>query len=53
MMNGGRQRWSLDNRELVRDPEPTYPPTEYVAKDADSSIRAFRDEVLEHQRAGR
>ncbi len=53
LMNGGRQRWSLDNRELVRDPEPTYPPTEYVAKEADTSIRAFRDEVLKHQKQGR
>src|SRR5688572_4785426 len=23
IMNGGRKRWELDNRELTRDPEPT------------------------------
>jgi thiosulfate/3-mercaptopyruvate sulfurtransferase len=53
VMNGGRKLWEAQGRPLVRDPEPKYPPTAYVAKEPDPSIRAFRDEVLKHQRAGR
>ena len=53
IVNGGRKRWELDGRELSRDPEPKYPRTTYTAKDQDKSIRAFRDEVLKHQRAGK
>ncbi len=53
IMDGGRKRWELDGKPLVRDPEPTYPPTQYHAKDADLSIRAFRDEVLKHARGGK
>ena len=53
IMNGGRKRWELDGRELSREPEPQYPRATYVAKDQDKAIRAFRDEVLKHQRAGK
>jgi thiosulfate/3-mercaptopyruvate sulfurtransferase len=53
IMNGGRKRWELDGRQWSRDPEPSYPKTNYQAKDPDASIRAFRDEVLKHQRAGK
>jgi thiosulfate/3-mercaptopyruvate sulfurtransferase len=53
IMDGGRKRWELDNRELSREPEPQYPRTNYVAQDPDPSIRAFRDEVLKHQKAGK
>jgi thiosulfate/3-mercaptopyruvate sulfurtransferase len=53
IVDGGRKRWELDGKPLVRDPEPTYPPTEYHAKDADLSIRAFRDDVLKHARGGK
>ena len=53
IMNGGRKRWELDGREWSREPEPEYPRGNYVAKDPDLSIRAYRDEVLRHQRAGR
>jgi len=45
IMNGGRAKWELENRELVKD-VPTYPHTEYAAKAPDKTIRAFRDEVL-------
>ena len=51
IMNGGRKRWELDGREYTREPEKQYPRTNYKAKDPDPSIRAFRDEVLAHQRA--
>jgi thiosulfate/3-mercaptopyruvate sulfurtransferase len=53
IMNGGRKRWELDQRPYSRDPEPPYPRTNYVAQDPDRSIRAFRDEVLRHQRNGK
>lgn len=53
IMDGGRKRWELDGRALVREKEPVYPRGSYAAKDADLSIRAFRDEVLMHQAAGR
>jgi thiosulfate/3-mercaptopyruvate sulfurtransferase len=51
IMNGGRKRWELDGRPWVRDPEPQYPATQYKAKNPDLSIRAFRDEVYQHQAA--
>ncbi|AYY14515.1 sulfurtransferase [Actinobacteria bacterium YIM 96077] len=45
LLDGGRKKWELDNRELVDDvPERT--PTQYTAKEPDTSIRAFRDEVV-------
>jgi thiosulfate/3-mercaptopyruvate sulfurtransferase len=53
IVNGGRKRWELDGRELVRDPEPSYPRATYTAKGPDVSIRAFRREVVEHQSAGK
>ncbi|MDA1016717.1 MAG: sulfurtransferase [Planctomycetota bacterium] len=53
IMDGGRRRWELDGREFVREPDPDYPRGTYAAKDPDLSIRAFRDEVLQHQAAGK
>ena len=53
LMNGGRKRWEIDGRAWSRDPEPEYPRAEYTAKDPDLSIRAFRDEVLKHQKSGK
>jgi thiosulfate/3-mercaptopyruvate sulfurtransferase len=45
LLDGGRKKWELDSRELVSDvPERT--PTQYRAKEQDTSIRAFRDDVL-------
>src|SRR5919112_1017950 len=46
LLDGGRKRWELDGRPRVADPVQR-PTTAYVAQDADPSIRAFRDEVLE------
>jgi thiosulfate/3-mercaptopyruvate sulfurtransferase len=47
LMNGGRKKWELEGRELT--PElPQRSATSYTAKDADKSIRAFRDEVLDN-----
>ena len=45
LLDGGRKKWELDSRELVADvPERT--PTTYTAQEQDTSIRAFRDDVL-------
>ena len=45
LMDGGRKKWELDSRELT-DEIPTREKTSYTAKDQDTSIRAFRDEVV-------
>jgi thiosulfate/3-mercaptopyruvate sulfurtransferase len=45
LLDGGRKKWELDSRELV-EAVPARPATSYTAADADSSIRAYRDEVL-------
>ena len=45
LLDGGRKRWELDSRPLVEE-LPQRPATSYTAKDQDTSIRAFRDEVL-------
>jgi thiosulfate/3-mercaptopyruvate sulfurtransferase len=53
IMNGGRKKWELDGRPWVREPEPQYPVTQYIAHDPDPSVRAFRDEVLRHCKAAK
>ncbi|MDQ3503667.1 MAG: sulfurtransferase [Actinomycetota bacterium] len=45
LLDGGRKKWELDGRDLVKD-EPSRPTTTYTAKDPDLAIRAFRDEVV-------
>ena len=50
IMNGGRAKWVAEGRPLTRE-IPEYPRSVYVAKPADYSIRAFRDEVLDFVRA--
>ncbi|RBY78179.1 sulfurtransferase [Geodermatophilus sp. TF02-6] len=45
LIDGGRKKWELDSRPLSEDPVER-PATQYVAKDPDTSIRAFRDEVV-------
>ena len=45
LLDGGRKKWELDGRELVKD-VPERPATSYTAKAPDLSIRAFRDEVI-------
>ena len=45
LLDGGRKKWELDSRELVTD-VPQRAATSYKAQDQDSSIRAFRDEVV-------
>jgi len=45
LLDGGRKKWELDNRPLVTD-VPVREAASYVASAQDSSIRAFRDEVV-------
>jgi len=45
LLDGGRKKWELDSRELTDD-LPTRAATTYTATEQDSSIRAFRDEVV-------
>lgn len=52
IMNGGRQKWIEEGRELSKE-VPTYPATQYKAQERDDRhIRAFRDDVLEHLEKG-
>jgi thiosulfate/3-mercaptopyruvate sulfurtransferase len=46
LLDGGRKKWELDGRTLTTDIVER-PATNYVAKDPDLSIRAFRDEVVD------
>jgi thiosulfate/3-mercaptopyruvate sulfurtransferase len=45
LLDGGRKKWELDGRELVSE-VPTRAATTYTAKAQDTSIRAFRDDVI-------
>jgi thiosulfate/3-mercaptopyruvate sulfurtransferase len=51
LMNGGRAKWETEGRPFTRE-VPSYPATNYTAKDADESIRAYRDDVLAQVKAG-
>jgi thiosulfate/3-mercaptopyruvate sulfurtransferase len=46
LLDGGRKKWELDGRELSKD-SVTREKTSYTAKDQDTAIRAFRDEVVD------
>jgi thiosulfate/3-mercaptopyruvate sulfurtransferase len=45
LLDGGRKKWELDSRELVKD-VPERPATNYVATEQDATLRAMRDEVI-------
>jgi thiosulfate/3-mercaptopyruvate sulfurtransferase len=45
VMNGGRQKWVDEGRELTRETS-SYPPTQYRAKEPNPKLRAFRDDVF-------
>ena len=45
LLDGGRKKWELDSRDLT-DAEVSRDATSYSAKEPDTSIRAFRDEVV-------
>lgn len=46
LLDGGRKKWELDGRELTKE-EPQRAATAYTAQEPDTSIRAFRDEVVD------
>jgi thiosulfate/3-mercaptopyruvate sulfurtransferase len=53
ILDGGRLKWEKEGRELTRDVKE-YPATSYTAQERDDTkIRAFRDEVLQHVKAGK
>jgi thiosulfate/3-mercaptopyruvate sulfurtransferase len=45
ILDGGRQKWIDDGRELTTEPPAPVPAT-YSAQERDNSIRTFRDDVL-------
>lgn len=52
LMNGGRQKWIDEGRELTKE-APQFERGNYTAKQrADYKIRAFRDDVLAHLAQG-
>jgi thiosulfate/3-mercaptopyruvate sulfurtransferase len=52
IMDGGRQRWIDEGRPLVTTRPAVVPGHIAVAERKEASLRAFRDEVLAHVRAG-
>lgn len=52
VMNGGRQKWLNEGRETTRE-VPDHGSTDYKAPERqDRPIRAFRDDVMSHAKAG-
>ena len=51
VMDGGRAKWEAEGRPYTRD-VPSYPMTDYTAREPDASIRAFRDDVMAQLKAG-
>jgi thiosulfate/3-mercaptopyruvate sulfurtransferase len=51
LMNGGRKKWEQESRPYTTE-KPRVTPTQYRAKEADFSIRAFQPEVSERVKAG-
>lgn len=52
IMDGGRQKWVDEGRDLVKE-VPERARTDYKVSAVDESIRAFRDDVLEHMGSGK
>ena len=52
IMNGGRKKWQLDGKGWSQD-RPSVSRTTYTATEQDGLIRALRDEVLKHCKAGK
>lgn len=51
LINGGRKKWLDEGRESTTE-VANYPAATYTAKDADPSLRAFRDEVAQKLQSG-
>ena len=52
LLDGGRKAWELEGRELTTDPADVQSTSDYPVREPDTSIRAFRDQVLEAVRTG-
>ncbi len=52
IMNGGRKKWELDGRPWCTE-RVSVPEASYSAREQDASIRALRDDVLKHCKAGK
>jgi thiosulfate/3-mercaptopyruvate sulfurtransferase len=53
LLDGGRQKWAAEGRELTRE-KPTRAPATYpVPVRDDTALRAFRDDVMAHTADGR
>jgi thiosulfate/3-mercaptopyruvate sulfurtransferase len=52
LLDGGRKAWELEGRELTGDPADIQSTSGYPVREPDTSIRAFRDQVLEAVRTG-
>jgi len=50
IMNGGRQKWIEEGRELTAE-RPTHPAVTYMANGPDLTIRAFREQTMAHVQA--
>ena len=51
VMDGGRAKWEAEGRPYSRE-TPSHPETDYTAKEADLTIRAFRDDVMAQVNSG-
>ena len=51
VMDGGRAKWEAEGRQYTRE-VASYPTTDYTAQEPDSSIRAFRDDVMAQLKSG-
>ena len=47
IMNGGRTKWVQEKRPLTKE-VPTFPRTDYKAKDPNPRLRAHREQVFQH-----
>lgn len=52
IMDGGRAKW-LNERKPISWDVPSYTPTEYPVPTVNKTIRAWRDDVLDHIRQGK
>ena len=52
LLDGGRKAWELEGRELTTEPADVASTSGYPVREPDTSIRAFRDQVLEAVRTG-
>ena len=53
IMNGGRQKWVEEGRPMTRE-RPVFPRSQYRGSHtSETAIRAFREDVFEHLKAGK